>query len=183
MTLIYFPHVESPLGYLDKESLQVMYYLNFFFSSVKQNGKRKMHKTYLSGLTNCCALSNRSSSSRRRNNFPSGSLPATALLTPQTSTMLAFIVLTSRFPYRYTLISFCHFYRQLNGIRTFLVAQMVMNLPARQETQVQSLGQEDSPGEGTGNPLQYSHLENPMDERTWWATVHGVAKSRTRLSN
>ena len=33
-----------------------------------------------------------------------------------------------------------------------------------------------------GNPLQYSFLENPMDKGAWWATVHGVAKSRTRLS-
>ena len=33
-----------------------------------------------------------------------------------------------------------------------------------------------SPGEGNGNPLQYSYLENPMDRRAWWATVHGVAK-------
>ena len=32
-----------------------------------------------------------------------------------------------------------------------------------------------SPGEGNGNPLQYSCLENPMDGGTWWATVHGVA--------
>ena len=40
-----------------------------------------------------------------------------------------------------------------------------------------------SPGEGNGNPLQYSCLENPMDGRAWWATVHGVAKSRTRLSD
>ena len=36
-------------------------------------------------------------------------------------------------------------------------------------------------GEGNGNPLQYSCLENPMDGGAWWATVHGVAKSRTRL--
>ena len=36
-----------------------------------------------------------------------------------------------------------------------------------------------SPGEGNGNPLQYSCLENPMDGGVWWATVHGVAKSRT----
>ena len=36
-----------------------------------------------------------------------------------------------------------------------------------------------SPGEGKGNPLQYSCLENPMDGGTWYATVHGVAKSRT----
>jgi len=44
-------------------------------------------------------------------------------------------------------------------------------------------GSERSPGEGNGNPLQYSCLENPMDRGSWWATVHGVAKSRTRLSN
>ena len=39
-----------------------------------------------------------------------------------------------------------------------------------------------SPGEGNGNPLQYSCLENPMEGRAWQATVHGVAKSWTRLS-
>ena len=39
------------------------------------------------------------------------------------------------------------------------------------------------PGEGNGNPFQYSCLENPMDRKAWWATVHGVAKSQTRLSN
>ena len=44
-----------------------------------------------------------------------------------------------------------------------LGAQTVENLPALQETQVQSLGQEDSPGEENGNPLQYSCLENPME--------------------
>ena len=36
-----------------------------------------------------------------------------------------------------------------------------------------------SPGEGNGNPLHYSCLKNPMDRGAWWATVHGVAKSRT----
>ena len=35
------------------------------------------------------------------------------------------------------------------------------------------------PGEGNGNPLQYSLLENPMGRGAWWATDHGVAKSRT----
>ena len=39
------------------------------------------------------------------------------------------------------------------------------------------------PGEGNDNPLQYSCLENPMDVGAWLATVHGVAKSRTRLSD
>ena len=38
-------------------------------------------------------------------------------------------------------------------------------------------------GEGNGTPLQYSCLENPMDGRAWWAAVHGVAKSQTRLSD
>ena len=38
-------------------------------------------------------------------------------------------------------------------------------------------------GEGNGNPLQYSCLENPMDGGAWWAAVHGVMKSRTRLSD
>ena len=39
-----------------------------------------------------------------------------------------------------------------------------------------------SPGEGNGNPLQYSCLENPMDRGAWWAAVYGVPKSRTQLS-
>ena len=40
-----------------------------------------------------------------------------------------------------------------------------------------------SPGEGNGNPLQYSCLGDPMDRGARWAIVHGVAKSGTRLSN
>ena len=40
-----------------------------------------------------------------------------------------------------------------------------------------------STGEGNGNPLQYSCLENPKDGAAWWATIHGVTKSRTRLSD
>ena len=38
-------------------------------------------------------------------------------------------------------------------------------------------------GEGNGTPLQYSCLENPMDGGAWWAAVHGVARSQTRLCN
>ena len=41
------------------------------------------------------------------------------------------------------------------------------------------LGSRRSPGEGNGNPLQYSYLENPVDRGAWWATVHGVAKTQT----
>ena len=57
------------------------------------------------------------------------------------------------------------------------MAQMAKNPPAMQETQVQSLR------EGHGNPLQYSCLENSTDRRAWPATVHGVAKSQTQLSD
>ena len=64
-----------------------------------------------------------------------------------------------------------------------MVAQTVKRLPTMRETRVRSLGREHPPGEGNGNPLQYSCLENPMDGGAWWATVHGVAKSRTRLSD
>ena len=42
---------------------------------------------------------------------------------------------------------------------------------------------EHLPGEGHGNPLQYSCLENPMDRGGWWATVHWVTNSRTRLKS
>ena len=40
-----------------------------------------------------------------------------------------------------------------------------------------------SPGEGNGTPLQYFYLENPMDRGAWEAVVHGITKSRTRLSD
>ena len=40
-----------------------------------------------------------------------------------------------------------------------------------------------SPGEGNGNPPQFSCLENLMDRGAWWTTVHGVTKNQTRLSN
>ena len=64
-----------------------------------------------------------------------------------------------------------------------LMVQPVKNLPALQETWVRSLGLERSPGEGNGNPLGYSCLGNSMDKGGWWATVHGVAKSWTQLSD
>ena len=50
---------------------------------------------------------------------------------------------------------------------------------ARDQGSIPGLGK--SPGGGHSNPLQYSCLEIPMDRGTWWAIVHGVAKSRTRL--
>ena len=61
-----------------------------------------------------------------------------------------------------------------------MVAQKLKHLPdAGDLGLIPGLGR--SPGEGNGNPLQYSCLENPMDGGAWWATVHGVTKSRTRL--
>ena len=62
---------------------------------------------------------------------------------------------------------------------------MVKNLPAnagdaRDAGSIPGLGR--SPGVGNGNRLQYSCQENSMDRGAWWATVHGVAKSQTRLS-
>ena len=62
-----------------------------------------------------------------------------------------------------------------------LVAPLVTNLPATRETQVRSLGSGRSPGEGNSNPLQYFCLEDPIDRGDWRATVHGLAKIRTRL--
>ena len=57
-----------------------------------------------------------------------------------------------------------------------MVAQTVKNLPAMQETQTRSLGWKKPPGEGNGNLLRYSWLENPIDREAWQTTVHGVAK-------
>ena len=69
-------------------------------------------------------------------------------------------------------------------IRVSLLGQTIKNLPAMQETWVSSLGWEDPLEKGTaGYPLQYSGLENPVDRGAWQATVHGVAKSGTGLSN
>ena len=67
--------------------------------------------------------------------------------------------------------------------RASLVAQLVKNAPALQETWVRSLGWKDFPEGGDGNPLQYSCLENSMDREAWRAAVHVFAKSRTQLSN
>ena len=60
---------------------------------------------------------------------------------------------------------------------------MVKHLSALRETRIQSLGQEDPLEKEMATTLQYSCLENSMDGGVWWGTVHGAAKSRTRLSN
>ena len=68
-------------------------------------------------------------------------------------------------------------------MRTSLVAQTVKRLAYNAGDLGSIPGSGRSSGEGNGNPLQYSCLENPMDRGAWWATVHGVAKSRKQLSD
>ena len=65
--------------------------------------------------------------------------------------------------------------------RASLVAQMVKNLPAMQEAQVLSLGQEDPLEQGKGNPLQYSCLENSMDRDVWRFKVHEIGLQCMKL--
>ena len=81
-----------------------------------------------------------------------------------------------------------HYYLVLGSeiIPGFPGGAVVKNLPANVgDTRDVGLipGSGKSPGEENGNALQYSRLENPMDGGAWWATVHGVAKSCTRLSD
>ena len=76
-------------------------------------------------------------------------------------------------------------YVYLSKIWASLMVHLVKNSAAnagdaRDTNLILGLGR--SSGEGNGNPLQYSCLENSMDRRAWWATVHGVTKSQTRLS-
>ena len=65
----------------------------------------------------------------------------------------------------------------------FPSGSVVKNPPANAEDEGLIPGSGRAPEKGNGNPLQYSFLENPMARGAWWATVHEVAKSRTRLSN
>ena len=69
-------------------------------------------------------------------------------------------------------------------IRASQVLLVIKNLPVnagdvRDPGSILGLGR--SPGEGNGNPLQYSCLENPMNREAWRATVHNVTQSQTRL--
>ena len=63
------------------------------------------------------------------------------------------------------------------------MAQMVKNPPAMSETWVQSLGREDPVEEGMATHTSILVWRIPMNRRAWWATVPGVAKSQTRLSD
>ena len=59
---------------------------------------------------------------------------------------------------------------------------VVKNLPTNAGDMGSIPGSGKFPGEGNGNPLQYSCLENPIDREAWWATVHGVLKNWTQLN-
>ena len=67
------------------------------------------------------------------------------------------------------------------SLQASLVAQWVKNPPEMQETACNAGDLGSIPGEGNGNPPQYSCLENPMDRRAWWAPVRGVARVRCDL--
>ena len=64
-----------------------------------------------------------------------------------------------------------------------LVAQLVKNPPAMQETWVRSLDWEDPLEEGMATHFSILSRKNPMDRGAWWTIVHGVAKSQTQLSD
>ena len=68
-------------------------------------------------------------------------------------------------------------------LETSQMALVIKNPPANAGDMGLIPGSGRFPGEGNGNPLQYSCLENPMDGGTGWATAHGVAKSETRLTS
>ena len=69
----------------------------------------------------------------------------------------------------------------MSTMGSFLGGSAVKNSPTGDPGLIPELGR--SPGKGNGNPLQYSCLENPTDRGAWRATVHGVTKSWTQLSN
>ena len=67
------------------------------------------------------------------------------------------------------------FWRGMEGSNSF-----VMSLPDFLESRTELVpGLGRCPGEGNGNPVQYSCLDHPMDRGAWWATVHGVSESDT----
>ena len=65
---------------------------------------------------------------------------------------------------------------------SFLGSSVIKNPPAKAEDAGLIPGSRRSPGEGNGNPLQYSCLGNPMDRGAWWAIVHGVTRLRHDLA-
>ena len=76
----------------------------------------------------------------------------------------------------YVLIGWSISLRSSNNLKSFPGCSVVKNLPTNEEDLGSIPGLVRSPGEGNGNPIQYSCLGNPMDTGAWQAMVHGVAK-------
>ena len=74
-------------------------------------------------------------------------------------------------------------YLRFAWVLTSLVAQRVKHLPPMWEIRVQSLGREEPLEKAMATHTSTLAWKNPMDRGAWWATVHGVAKSQTRLSD
>ena len=77
----------------------------------------------------------------------------------------------------------CHINHSLKQYKGFPGGSVVKNPSAIAGDEVSISGLKRPPGEGNDNPLQCFCLENPMDGGAWWATIHGVAKSQTQLSD
>ena len=119
-------------------------------------------------------------------------LPWDTTLPPEGSVKISLIWQTLGSSTLLQLLQMTHFYSfsWLSNIPLYiyifglpLLAQMVKNPPANARDLGLIPGLGKSPGEGQGNPLQYSCLEYPMDRGTWQATVHGVTKSQTQLND
>ena len=81
------------------------------------------------------------------------------------------------------MVALLHIYILVKTKQGFPSGLVVKNLPANAGNTGSIPGLERSTGEGSGNPVQFSYPENPMDRGAWQATVHEVSKSQTGLSN
>ena len=71
------------------------------------------------------------------------------------------------------------FYKLCTNFSTFLVVHFFLFFSCTFLVEAEQAEQGPQIGEGNGNPLQYSCLENPMDRGAWWAAVHGITQSQT----
>ena len=82
----------------------------------------------------------------------------------------------------FSAVKFLEIWSSSSSWLDFPGGSVVRNLPANAGDMDSIAGSGRSPGEGNGNPLQYSYLGNPTDRGAWWATVHGVTKGQKGLS-
>ena len=94
----------------------------------------------------------------------------------------SFLFVAKQYSTVYICVCVCVLYIHLASKVALMVKNLMANANAGDVRDTGSIpGFERSSGEGNGNPLQYSCLENPMDRGTWWTTVHRVKKSWIRL--